>query len=82
MPNFKPVKQHRISDAVFQQLKKGILSNDFKAGDKLPGERDLSEQFQVSRVAVREAVRSLENAGFVTIRQGSNGGAYVTDLTF
>jgi GntR family transcriptional regulator, transcriptional repressor for pyruvate dehydrogenase complex len=82
MHNFRPVKQRRISDEVFQQLKAKIISNDFKAGDKLPAERDLSEQFQVSRVAVREAIRALENAGFVTIRQGSNGGAYVTDLTF
>jgi GntR family transcriptional regulator, transcriptional repressor for pyruvate dehydrogenase complex len=82
MLNFKPVKQPRISDAVFQQLKKTIISNNFKAGDKLPAERDLSEQFQVSRVAVREAIRALESAGFVTIRQGANGGAYVTDLTF
>jgi GntR family transcriptional repressor for pyruvate dehydrogenase complex len=82
MPNFKPVKQPRISDAVLRQLKKTIISNDFKAGDKLPAERDLSEQFQVSRIAVREAIRALEGAGFVTVRQGSNGGAYVTDLTF
>lgn len=82
MHNFKPIKQPRISDAVFKQLKNAILSNDFKAGDKLACERDLAEQFQVSRVAVREAIRALENAGFVTIRQGQNGGAYVTDLTF
>jgi len=82
MPNFKPVKQPRISDVVFQQLKNAILANGFKAGDRLSSEKDLSEQFQVSRVAVREAIRSLENAGFVTIRQGQNGGAYVTDLTF
>jgi GntR family transcriptional regulator, transcriptional repressor for pyruvate dehydrogenase complex len=82
MHNFKPVKQPRISDAVFQQLKKTILSKDLRPGDKLPGEKDLSEQFQVSRVAVKEAIRSLEGAGFVEIRQGSNGGAYVTDLKF
>ena len=82
MPNFKPVKQPRISDAVFQQLKKTILSKDLRPGDKLPAEKDLSEQFQVSRVAVKEAIRTLESAGFVEIRQGSNGGAYVTDLKF
>ena len=82
MPNFKPIKQPRISDEVFQQLKESILSNDFKAGDKLPSERELADQFQVSRVAIREAIRTLENAGFVEIRQGSTGGAYVTDLTF
>ena len=82
MRSFKPVRQPRISDAVFQQLKQSILSNDFKAGDKLPPERVLSEQFQVSRVAVREAIRALESAGFLMTLQGSSGGAYVTDLTF
>jgi len=82
MPSFKPIKQPRVSDEVFFQLKEAILENDFKSGDKLPPERELAEQFQVSRVAVREAVRALENAGFVTIRQGAAGGAFVTDLTF
>jgi DNA-binding FadR family transcriptional regulator len=82
MPNFKPVKQPRVSEEVFHQLKEAILSNDFKAGEKLPPERELSEQFQVSRVAIREAIRTLENAGFLEIRQGATGGAFVTDLTF
>lgn len=82
MRHFKPVRQPRISNVIFQQLKNAILANEFKAGDRLSSEKELSEQFQVSRVAVREAIRSLENAGFVTIRQGLNGGAYVTDLTF
>jgi len=82
MHNFKPIKQPRVSEEVFQQLKEAILSNDFKAGDKLPAERELAEQFQVSRIAIREAIRALENSGFVAIRQGATGGAYVTDLTF
>jgi len=82
MPNFKPIKQPRVSEEVFDQLKEAILSNDFKAGDKLPPERELAEQFQVSRVAIREAIRALENTGFVLIRQGASGGAFVTDLTF
>lgn len=82
MRQFKPVKQPRISDVIFQQLKNAILANEFKAGDKLSSEKELSEQFQVSRAAVREAIRALENSGFVTIRQGLNGGAYVTDLSF
>ena len=80
--NFKSVKQPRISEEVFNQLKEAILSHDFTAGDKLPSERELAEQFQVSRVVIREALRALENAGFLTIRQGSTGGAYVTDLKF
>lgn len=82
MPKFRPIRQKRVSVEVYQQLREAILSNDFRAGDRLPSEKELSEQFQVSRLAIRDAVRTLENAGFVTIAQGAAGGVYVTDLTF
>jgi GntR family transcriptional repressor for pyruvate dehydrogenase complex len=82
MPAFKPIKQSRISHEVTEQLKHAILLGQFQTGDKLPPERELAGQFQVSRVAVRESLRVLENAGFVTIRQGATGGTFVTDLTF
>jgi DNA-binding FadR family transcriptional regulator len=82
MPKFQPVRQIRISADVADQLKQSILMGDFKAGDKLPAERDLAEQFQVSRVAIREALQKLEHSGFIVIRQGATGGAYATDLTF
>ncbi|MBN1106910.1 MAG: FadR family transcriptional regulator [Deltaproteobacteria bacterium] len=82
MPSFKPIKQSRISNEVTEQLKHAILLGHFHPGDKLPPERDLAEQFQVSRVAVRESLRVLENAGFLTTRQGVTGGTFVTDLTF
>jgi DNA-binding FadR family transcriptional regulator len=67
---------------VSEQLKQSILSGHFKAGDRLPSERDLAEEFQVSRVAIREALRALGNSGFIVTRQGANGGTYVTELTF
>jgi len=82
MPRFKPIKQSRVSEEVAEQLKQSILSGHFKAGDKLPSERDLAEEFQVSRVAIREALRALENSGFIVTRQGATGGTYVTELTF
>ncbi|HMK64730.1 MAG TPA: GntR family transcriptional regulator, partial [Thermodesulfobacteriota bacterium] len=82
MTKFKPIKQIRVSEEVAGQLKESILSGQFKAGDRLPPERDLAEAFQVSRVAVREALRSLENSGFIITRQGASGGAFVTDLSF
>lgn len=82
MPTFKPIKQLRISEGVIEQIKQSILSGHFKPDDKLPSERDLSEQFQVSRVVIREALRKLEHAGFIVTRQGATGGAYVTELTF
>lgn len=79
---FKPINQLRIWEEVAEQLKDSILSGDFKPGDKMPSERELAEQFQVGRIAIREALRSLANSGFVAMRQGAAGGAYVTDLTF
>jgi GntR family transcriptional repressor for pyruvate dehydrogenase complex len=82
MPIFSPIKQFRVSEEIISQLKQSILLGHFKPGDKLPAERDLAEEFRVSRVAIREALRALENAGFLVTRQGPSGGAYVTDLTF
>jgi GntR family transcriptional repressor for pyruvate dehydrogenase complex len=82
MRQFKPIRQVRVSEEVAEQLKQSILSGELKAGDKLPSERDLAEGFEVSRLAVREAFRSLQGAGFVVARQGSGGGVFVTDLTF
>lgn len=82
MARFKPIKQFRVSREVCEQLKESILLGQFKTGDKLPSERDLVEEFQVSRMAIREALRSLENLGLIATRQGVSGGAYVTELTF
>lgn len=65
-----------------EQLKQSILLGHFEPGDRLPSERELASEFQVSRVAVREALRALENSGFIITRQGITGGAFITDLTF
>lgn len=79
---FRPVKQNRIAVGIVNQLKEAILSGQFKSGERMPTERELTEHFQVSRVVVREAVRELEIRGLVKILQGPTGGAYVVDLTF
>jgi GntR family transcriptional repressor for pyruvate dehydrogenase complex len=82
MSPFKPVKQNRISENVVSQLKGAILSGSYCPGTRMPTERELTEQFRVSRVVVREAIRELERTGFVKILQGPSGGAFVTDLSF
>ena len=82
MGRFKPIRQFRISEEVLSQLKESILLGEFKSGEKLPSERELTEEFQVSRGAIREAIRILEITGFVALRQGPTGGAFVTDLSF
>jgi DNA-binding FadR family transcriptional regulator len=82
MALFRPIRQLRVFEEIVAQLKQSILVGRFKPGDKLPTERELADQFQVSRVAIREALRTLENSGFILTRQGVNGGAYVTELSF
>ena len=81
MTSFRPVKQNRISEEVLSQLKEAILAGRYRPGGKLPSERELCERFQVSRVVIREAIRALELTGFVRLRQGPSGGAYVQELT-
>ncbi|MBN1847548.1 MAG: FadR family transcriptional regulator [Deltaproteobacteria bacterium] len=82
MTYFKPIKQPRVSERVLDQLKEAILLGEFKSGEKLPSERELISEFQVSRGVIREALRALEMTGFIMTRQGPSGGSFVTDLSF
>lgn len=62
---FKPLRKKTFSDEIIDQILSMIVTGELKAGDKLPGERQLSESFRVSRNSVREALKSLENLGMV-----------------
>jgi DNA-binding FadR family transcriptional regulator len=75
---FRPPLRRRIHEDVFEQLRDAILDGRFHAGDKLPPERELAEQFQVNRTSVREAIKRLEALGLVSVRQGD--GATVQPL--
>jgi len=65
------------SEEVRLQIERAIRSGDFEPGERLPSERELVETFGVSRVSVREAIRSLEALGLVRVYQGR--GAFVSD---
>jgi GntR family transcriptional repressor for pyruvate dehydrogenase complex len=75
---FEPVSTARISVAIAAQIRAAILTGKLAPGDRLPTERELTQRFEVSRVTVRDALRSLETAGLVEIRVGAAGGAFVT----
>ncbi|MDE3076738.1 MAG: FadR family transcriptional regulator [Chloroflexota bacterium] len=75
--SFRPVRTGKISDDIRRQLETAIFNGQFKPGDRLPPERVLVERFAASRSSVREALRSLQSGGLVTVRPGSGGGAYV-----
>jgi GntR family transcriptional repressor for pyruvate dehydrogenase complex len=74
--------RERLSNQIAHQIKKLIISKRIQVGEKLPTERELSETTKVSRVVVREALRTLELSGFVEIKTGPNGGSFVSDKTY
>lgn len=75
--HFKPLSSKRVFEEISEQIKELIHSGVFKPGDKLPPERELAKQFNVGRMAVREALRVLEDSGFIYIKQGSSGGSFI-----
>lgn len=75
---FRAVSSNRMSEAIVEQIRGLIRTEQLRPGDRLPSERELGERMQVSRVTVREALRVLEAAGLIDIRVGARGGAFVT----
>src|SRR5919199_6455529 len=78
---FAPVNVTRASSAIADQIRAAIVTGQLKAGTRLPPERTLAEQFEVSRVTVRDALRALEAMGLITVRVGARGGAFATAPT-
>ena len=64
-------REPRLSDKVAAMMLETILSRRLRPGDRLPSERELGEQFGVSRTVVREAVRELVAKGVIEVRSGS-----------
>jgi GntR family transcriptional repressor for pyruvate dehydrogenase complex len=64
-------REPRLSDRVAGLLLETIVAHDLQPGDRLPSERELGEQFGVSRTVIREAVRALAAKGLIEARSGS-----------
>ena len=77
MQSFQPVSVTRLYRMIANQIAGRIDQGDFATGSRLPSERDLAEQLQVSRASVREALIALEIEGRVEVRIGS--GVYVRE---
>lgn len=74
---YRKIRQPKLSDAIVDALETMILEGTLRPSEKLPSERDLAKQFEVSRPSIREAIQALEAKGLLTRRQG--GGTYVQD---
>lgn len=75
---FEKVAHTRTADAAVEQVEGLILHGVLRSGDRLPAERDLAEQMDVSRPVLREALKILESRDLLVSRQG--GGTFVADV--
>ncbi len=75
----EPIKSTRIYEEIVRQIKALVHEGRLKSGDRLPPERDLAEQFKVSRTSVREALRTLESMRLIEIRPGE--GTFVREVS-
>ena len=75
--SIKPLKR---SDLIAQEIKRLITEKNLSPGDRLPRESELQVQFQVSKGTIREALKSLEVQGLVSISTGPSGGGTIVEV--
>ncbi len=78
---FNTVGKTRASDQVRSQIVDMLRNGRLQVGDQLPPEGVLARRMGVSQVPVREAVKSLEHMGLLTVKRGSGGGVFVAEPT-
>jgi len=76
----KPIKRVRLYENAVEQIQSLILRSRYKPKDRLPPERSLAEQLNISRPSLREALRILSVMGLIEIKVGD--GIYVKDVSF
>jgi GntR family transcriptional regulator, transcriptional repressor for pyruvate dehydrogenase complex len=76
-PLYKAVQSARLYEQIVGQIEESIRKGELTAGSQLPAERDLAKQFGVSRTAVREAIKALQEKGLVDAFPGR--GTFVTN---
>lgn len=67
---YSKIRQLKLPDVIEQQLEFLILEGTLRPGEKLPPERELAKQLEVSRPSLREAILRLEARGLLSRRQG------------
>jgi GntR family transcriptional repressor for pyruvate dehydrogenase complex len=65
---FEPITRNTVSSQIREQLLRRITTGDLVPGARVPSERELSEQFQVARTSVREAIQGLLSLGVIERR--------------
>lgn len=76
---YSPIQSPRLYEKIVEQIETRILNGDLAPGERLPPERELADQFGVSRTAVREAIKALREKGLVDVFAGR--GTFITEQT-
>ena len=71
--SFEPVSSRRTFEEAVEQIAERIKSGDLHVGDRLPSERELAAMMRISRPTLREAVKTLVEAGVLEVRRGQSG---------
>ncbi len=77
---FKNKIKRKLSDLIVDEVKGLIVSEKLKPGDRLPSEKELIQQYEISKGTVREAMKALEVEGLIRTRPGPGGGAWLTEV--
>jgi len=76
---WQPARDGTLSWRIIRQIRAMLFAGELKTGERLGGEIELARRYGVSRMAIRDALRSLEAAGIVEIRVGAKGGTYIAE---
>ncbi|MEO6802226.1 MAG: FadR/GntR family transcriptional regulator [Granulicella sp.] len=68
--SIRPIQRTTLATAAFEQLIANVVNNVWKAGDRLPAERELCQQFGIARTSLREALKAMELVGILNSRVG------------
>jgi len=77
---FEPLKRLSLSEIVASQIQRKIIMEEIAIGSRLPPVKELSKEFGVSELVIREALKLLETMGHIRRRKGPRGGAYVINV--
>ncbi|WP_319409199.1 FadR/GntR family transcriptional regulator [uncultured Desulfosarcina sp.] len=77
---FETARRSKTTEVIIGQIRTAILEGRLTPGDRLPSEKQLGEQFQVSKQTLRESMRALEHMGLIDVRKGVGGGAFIVEV--
>lgn len=77
-----PQSPKDLSAQIAEAIRDAIMAGELLVDQRLPSEAELSDQFQVSRPTVREALKRLAAQSLIRTQRGASGGAFVNHLSF